>query len=122
MNRIITLTKRNLKEILRDPLSLVFMIGLPLLMEVLFYVMFHNLTSQFEMRYLAPGIVVFSQAFLALFIGLLISIDRTTSFLTRLYVTKTKSYEYILSYALSLIPIIFVQSILFFLVSLSNFL
>ena len=116
MNRIITLTKRNIKEILRDPLSLIFMIGLPLVMEVLFYVIFHNLTSQFEMRYLAPGIVVFSQAFLSLFVGLLISIDRTTSFLTRLYVTKTKSYEFILSYALSLIPIILVQSILFFIV------
>ena len=28
MKRIITLTKRNFKEMLRDPLSLIFMIGL----------------------------------------------------------------------------------------------
>ena len=28
------------------------------------------------MKYLAPGIVVFSQAFLSLFVGLLISVDR----------------------------------------------
>lgn len=115
-SRILTLTKRNIKEIIRDPLSLVFIIGLPLVMEILFYFLFHNLTSQFEMKYLAPGIVVFSQAFLSLFIGLLISLDRSTSFLTRLFVSKTKSYEFIISYALSLIPLVLVQSILFFVI------
>ena len=70
IKRILILTKRNLKEILRDPLSLVFMLGLPLVMEVLFYFLFHNMTNQFEMKYLAPGIVVFSNAFLTLFTGL----------------------------------------------------
>jgi ABC-2 type transport system permease protein len=116
LSRIFTLTKRNLKEITRDPISLVFAIGLPLVMEILFYLIFHKLTTQFEMKYLAPGIVVFSQAFLTLFVGLLISTDRNTSFLTRLYVSKAKSYEFIISYALSLIPIVLVQSILFFLI------
>ena len=115
-SRILILTKRNLKEIVRDPISLIFTIGLPLVMEVLFYIIFHNLTSQFEMQYLAPGIVVFSQAFLTLFMGLLISLDRSTSFLTRLYVTKTKSHEFIISYTLSLLPIVLLQSILFFLI------
>lgn len=116
LSRILILTKRNLKEILRDPLSLVFTIVFPLFMEVLFYLIFHNMTAQFEMKYLAPGIVVFSQSFLCLFTGLLISTDRNTSFLTRLYVSKAKSYEFISSYALSIIPIAVVQSILFFLV------
>lgn len=116
LSRIITLTKRNLKEIIRDPLSLIFTIGLPLVMEVLFYLLFSKLTSQFQMKYLAPGIVVFSQSFLTLFMGLLISLDRSTSFLTRLYVSKTKSYEFIISYVLALIPIILIQSILFFLI------
>ena len=114
LTRIITLTRRNLKEIIRDPLSLIFTILMPLLMEVLFYILFHGLTSQFEMKYLAPGIVVFSEAFLTLFTGMLISIDRNTSFLTRLYVSKTKPYEFILSYALAVIPITVIQSILFF--------
>lgn len=116
IKRILILTKRNLKEILRDPLSLIFLIALPLFMEILFYYLFHNLTTQFEMKYLAPGIVAFSQAFLTLFTGLLISLDRNTSFLTRLYVTETKSYEFIFGYTLSLLPITFIQSILFFLV------
>ena len=81
ITRTLTLTKRNLIEIIRDPLSLLFIIALPLIMEILFYLLFSNLTSQFEMKYLAPGIVVFSQAFLSLFIGMLISLDRSTSFL-----------------------------------------
>ena len=116
LSRIINLTKRDFKEILRDPLSLIFTLGMPLFMEILFYLIFHKLTPQFEMKYLAPGIVVFAQSFISLFVGLLIAIDRSTSFLTRLYVSKTKSHEFIFSYALSMIPIIFVQSILFFMV------
>lgn len=116
LNRLFTLTSRNIKEILRDPLSLIFTFGLPLFMEILFYLIFHNLTSQFEMRYLAPGIVAFGQTFLTLFVGLLISMDRGTSFLTRLYVSKAKSYEFIFGYALAMLPIVLVQSILFFLV------
>lgn len=116
LSRIIILTKRNFKEILRDPLSLIFTLGMPLFLEILFYLIFHNLTSQFEMQYLAPGIVVFAQSFIALFVGLLIAMDRTTSFLTRLYVSKAKPYEFIFSYALAIIPIVFVQSILFFVV------
>ena len=116
ISRIICLTKRNVKEMLRDPLSLIFLIVLPLFMEVLFYFIFHKLTAQFEIKYLAPGIVVFSQTFLTLFSGMLISVDRSTSFLTRLYVTKTKSYEFILGDVLALIPVIFIQSVLFFVV------
>ena len=114
--RILTLTGRNLKEIIRDPLSLVFTLGLPLFMEVLFYFIFHKLTSQFEMKYLAPGIVVFSQSFLTLFVGILLATDRHTSFLTRLYVSKAKSYEFVLAYGLAIVPLVAVQSVLFFLI------
>ena len=56
------------------------------------------------MKFLAPGIVIFAQAFLTLFTGLLIATDRGSSFLTRLYVSKAKSHEFILSYALSVLP------------------
>ena len=116
LSRVFTLTNRNLKEIIRDPLSLIFTLALPLFMEILFYLIFHDLTEQFQMKYLAPGIVVFSQACLTLFTGLLLSTDKNTSFLTRLYVSKAKSYEFIFAYALSVLPITLVQSLLFFLV------
>ena len=116
LSRIVALSKRNAKEIVRDPLSLIFMIGLPLFMEILFYLLFHKLTDQFQMKYLAPGIVVFSQAFLALFTGQLIALDRSTSLLTRLYVSRAKPVEFILSYALPILPLTLLQSVLFFLV------
>lgn len=115
-SRIFVLTKRNVKEILRDPLSLVFTIAMPLAMEILFYFIFHKMTAQFEMAYLAPGIVVFAQAFLSLFSGLLIAQDRGSAFLTRLYVSRARSYEFIFGYAFSLVPIVLAQSVLFFLV------
>ena len=114
--RIFTLTKRNIKEIIRDPLSMAFNVALPLAMEILFYLIFHELTAQFQMKYLAPGIVVFAESFLALFTGLLIAVDRKTSFLTRLYVSEARPYEFIFAYALAVLPIALAQSVLFFVV------
>ena len=116
LSRIYARSKRNATEIVRDPLSLIFMLGMPLGMELLFYAIFHGASAQFEMRYLAPGIVVFSQSFLTLFSGLLISLDRSNSFLTRLYVSKAKASEFILGYAFALLPFVLEQSLLFFLV------
>ncbi len=114
LSRILTLAKRNMKEILRDPLSLVFMMAMPLVMQVLFYFIFHGLTDQFDMKYLAPGIVVFAEAFLSLFAGLLISLDRSTSFLSRLCVSPARPYEFIFGYTLALLPLSLVQSVVFF--------
>lgn len=116
LSRIFCLANRNLKEMIREPLSLIFLIVVPLAMEIAFFFIFHELTSQFEIKYLAPGIVVFSQAFITLFSGLLISQDRNSRFLTRLYVTKTRSFEFIFGYVFALLPIVLVQSVLFFLV------
>ena len=115
-SRTVTLAKRNVLEILRDPLSFIFLLGMPLLLEILFYYLFHKMTPQFEMQYLAPGIVVFAQSFLSLFSGILISIDRNTAFLTRLYVSRAKAHEFVLGYTLALLPVTFLQSALFFLV------
>ncbi len=110
MRRIWSLTKRNGKEILREPVSLVFLIGLPVAMQILFYYMFHSLTAQFEMRYLAPGLVGFAHAFLALFVSLLVSMDRETAFIARIYTTPVTAYEFILGYLLIAIPIGLCQS------------
>ncbi len=112
--RTVTLARRNALEILRDPLSFAFLLGMPLLMEILFYYLFHKLTAQFEMKVLAPGIVVFAQAFLSLFSGILISTDRNTAFLTRLYVSRARASEFVLGYTLSLLPVTLLQSSLFF--------
>ena len=49
---------------------------------------------------------------------MLISKDRTTSLLIRLGVSPMKSIEYIMGYILSLIPIILIQNILFFVLAI----
>ena len=114
IGRIRTLAVRNTREILRDPLSLFFMIGLPLLMEILFFELFHSMTAQFEVRFLAPGVAVFAQSFATLFAGLLLALDRGTSFLTRLFVSRARSYEFIFGYTAALLPVVFLQSALCF--------
>ncbi len=109
LRRVGALTSRNLLEILRDPLSLAFLFLLPGGMEILFYFLFHALTPQFSMDLLAPGMVVFGQAFLSLFLGLLIAQDRESSFIVRLYTTGIYSFEFLLSYALAALPIALLQ-------------
>ena len=111
MKRSLIFASRNIKEILRDPLSLVFLLALPFIMLILFYYLFNGLTSQFEIKYFAPGIVVFSYSFITLFNGLLISMDRSSSFLIRLYSSPIKSWEFIFGYSISMIPISLIQEV-----------
>lgn len=116
--RILIWVKRNLKELVRDPLTLVFTIGMPLVLLVMFKLIdLGSVTSQYQMVNFAPGIAVFSFAFIMLFTAILISTDRTSSFLTRLFSSPLKSYEFILGYALTMLPLVLVQSILFFVVA-----
>ena len=115
--RISALTTRNIKEILRDPLSLIFMFGLPVAMLILFYLIFHKLTPQFEMISLAPAMVPFGQSFAVLFTGMLIASDRASSFMTRLFTTETKPSEFIIGYMVSMIPVSLAQTALFLIVA-----
>ena len=56
MKRSLIFASRNIKEILRDPLSLVFLLALPFIMLILFYYLFNGLTSQFEIKYFEKNI------------------------------------------------------------------
>ena len=57
---------------------------------------------------------MFGFSFITLFSATLIAKDRTSSFLIRLGTSPMKSRDYILGYILSLLPIVLIQSILFF--------
>lgn len=94
-------TKRNLKEMLRDPLLYVFCAGFPLFMIVLFQIIMNyteGKTPIFELNSLIPGIMMFSYSLLMLMTSLLISKDRTQSFLKRLYTSPMKAHDYIIGY------------------------
>ena len=111
--RTLNFAKRNIKELIRDPLSLVFSILLPLFLLFIFQ-QFNIPNEAYKLNYFTPGIIIFSFSFITLFTATLIARDRTSSLLIRLGVSPMKSYEYILGYMLSLIPMILIQNVLLF--------
>lgn len=114
MNRTINFSKRNLKEVLRDPIIYVFCIGFPVIMLALFQVINKYTagnTPMFELRALLPAIIMFSYTFVMLTMALLVSKDRQTSFLKRLYSSPMKSHEFIVGYSAIGVLIGLVQTI-----------
>ncbi len=115
MNKIINFYKRNLKEILRDPIIYIFCLGFPIIMLLLFCIinMFSNgHTPIFELNSLLPGIIVFSYCFVMLTLSLIVSKDKQTFFLKRLYSSPMKSYHFILGYFLPGLIIGLLQTLL----------
>ena len=115
--RILNFAKRNFKEIIRDPLSIIFSILLPLFLLFIFKQI--NIPSEsYELHNFTPGIVVFGFSFITLFTAMLVSKDRTSSLLIRLGISPMKPIEYILGYMLSIIPLIIIQNVLFFILAI----
>ncbi len=111
--RMLNFAKRNFKELIRDPLSLIFEIILPIFLLFIFQQI--NIPGEvYKLENFTPGIIVFGFSFITLFTATLVSKDRTSSLLIRLGTSPMKSHDYILGYIISLIPIIIVQDILFF--------
>lgn len=116
--RMITFAKRCTKEILRDPLNLMFGLGFPVVLLLLLSAMQANIpVSLFAIESLAPGITVFGLSFMTLFSSTLIAKDRESSFLHRLYTTPLKSVDFILGYMLPIIPIAVAQSAICYLIA-----
>lgn len=113
--RIKALINRNLKEMYRDPLIYIFCIGFPIIMILLFTVInkyTSGTTPTFSCESLIPGVLVFAYTFTMLLMSLLVSKDRTTSLLKRLYISPCKPIEYILSYATVGLILVLCQSII----------
>ncbi|MBE6600710.1 MAG: ABC transporter permease [Ruminococcaceae bacterium] len=118
--RFLTFAKRTSKEILRDPLNLAFGLGFPVVILLLLTAIQANIpVSLFEIDRLAPGICIFGLSFMTLFSATVISKDRGSSLLARLYTTPMRSADFMLGYTLPIIPIAVVQSIVCFLVALA---
>jgi len=116
--RMIPFAKRCTKELLRDPLNLMFGLGFPVVLLLLLSAIQSNIpVDLFEIQHLAPGIAVFGLSFMTLFSATLIARDRETSFLQRLYTTPMKSFDFIFGYLLPLIPIAMAQSVISFLIA-----
>lgn len=115
--RMINFAKRNFKELIRDPLSLVFEIVLPIFLLFIFQ-QFNIPAENYKLENFTPSIILFGFSFITLFTATLIAKDRTSSFLIRLGTSPMKSSDYILGYILSLLPIVLIQNVLFFLTAI----
>ena len=110
--KMLTFANRNTKEILRDPLNLVFGLGFPLVLIFLLTAIQANVpVSLFEIQHLTPGITVFGLSFMTLFSATIIAKDRGSSFLQRLYTTPLTPFDFILGYTLPIIPIAVAQCV-----------
>ena len=118
--RMLAFAGRNMKEILRDPLTLFFGLGFPLVLLFLLSVIQANIpVPLFEIQHLTPGITVFGLAFMTLFSATLIARDRSSAFLQRLYTTPLTAWDFILGYTLPIAPFAVAQSIICYLAALA---
>jgi ABC-2 type transport system permease protein len=96
---------RNSKEILRDPLSMVLAGALPVVFIVLFSIISRNVPMDvFQPVNIVPGLTVFGFAFITMSLGLLIAKDKSSSFLTRLFISPLRPWEFILGYFIPVLP------------------
>ncbi len=114
--KMMTFAKRNMKEILRDPINLGFGLGFPLVLLLLLSTIQANVpVNLFEIDTLTPGITVFGLSFMTLFSATLIAKDRESALLQRLYTTPLTSFDFILGYMLPFLPIAIGQTVICYL-------
>lgn len=113
--KLTAFSSRVTKEIVRDPLSLIFGIGFPVILLLMLSAINANVPVEvFDINELTPGIAVFGYSFLTLFSAQLVSGDRCSALLQRLFTTPMTAVDFILGYMLPLFPMALVQSIVCF--------
>lgn len=119
MKRMLAFADRTFKEIVRDPLTIGFGLGFPVILLLLLSLIQANIpVDMFMIQTLTPGITVFGLSFMTLFSAQLISKDRKGAMLTRLYTTPLKSRDFILGYMLPIIPICLAQALVCYILAL----
>lgn len=123
MNRIFAFSSRNIKELLRDPLSYIFCLGFPLVMLVIMSIVNQSIPAEanmtiFNIENLSAGIAMFGLSFVMLFTCLTVSKDRSGAFLTRLYASPMRSADFIAGYMLPVLVLALSQLVISFAASL----
>lgn len=118
--KMLALARRNAREILRDPLTLCFGAGFPVVLLALLSLIARNAPVElFRIEKLAPGVAAFGYSFISLFSALLLSRDRGSALMLRLLTSPLSARDFILGYALPLLPMAAAQSALCFLFALA---
>lgn len=117
--RMMTFAQRNMKEILRDPINLVFGFAFPPVLLLLLSAIQSNIpVALFEIDTLTPGITVFGYSFITLFSATLVAKDRESALLQRLYSTPLTGLDFILGYMLPLLPFAIFQTVICYVVAI----
>lgn len=120
MKKTLLLAGRSAREILRDPLNLAFGLGFPLAVILLLTAIQANVpVPLFRLERLTPGIAVFALSFMTLFSAQLVAKDRESAFLQRLYTAPLAAWQFILGYALPMLPIALAQAVVCYLTALA---
>lgn len=115
MVRVCSFAWRNMKEMLRDKMTLGFGIGFPVVLFLLLSLIQSNIPVQlFAVEQLTPGIAAFGFSFISLFSGLMIAKDRNSSFMLRLLTSPLRGWEYITGYTVPLLPMAAAQCLFLF--------
>jgi ABC-2 type transport system permease protein len=108
-----------MKEILRDPITSLLGILLPIIFIVLFTMLGKRAPLDiFEIDKLTPAIIAFGFSFLTMFSATLMAKDKKSAFLDRLFASPLTASDYIISYTLPLLPIALMQCIVCFVVAI----
>lgn len=109
--RTLAFASRNRRELVRDPLTVAFGAGFPLILLYLLSLLQRNIPiPMFEVYTLAPGVAAFGLTFIALFSAMLVSKDRSRSLMMRLCASPMQARDFILGYLLPLVPLAMVQT------------
>ena len=106
MKRAMAFARRNARELVRDPLTVGFSLGFPLVLLALLTIIQRNIpVSMFEIDWLAPGVAAFGLTFAALFSATLIARDRASSLMLRLCASPMRPGDFIAGYLAPMLPL-----------------
>ena len=108
MKKSLIFARRNALETVRDPVLYIFCLGFPVAMLALFQIINHytnGATPTFLPASLVPGVMMFSFTFVMLTMSLLVSRDKSTALLRRLYASPLRSWQFVLGYAIPAVVI-----------------
>ncbi|MFI2753698.1 ABC transporter permease [Cellulomonas sp. P22] len=116
---VLAFAGRNLKELVRDPAALLILVVLPVGLLLMLGTIGRNVRiTAFEIESLAPGLAVFSLAFVAMFAGTLLAGDRASSFLSRVTASPLTTTGLLVAYAVPLVGLGLVQGVACFVTAL----
>ena len=104
------LVKRNVKEVVRDPLSLGIAVALPLVLLLTLQALGSDDAPFLMPTMLTPGIVLFGFVMVMFSSAMILSRDRETSLLARLLTTPLRAGDFVSGYSLPYLVVAIVQA------------